>query len=177
MYKNDLTTMSGMWAVWDYETYKNVYDYDEWEKLFCEDEDIKKQIEKKTFVPIYIFEDGCCGFNVKIDEELNEREKKYICVKSEQYLLKSSGKIVVSGIENIGKDVKPTESIIINLAEGNYTVQIYMLSWDEEPGSYLSNGEVSPNALPDFVVLIKSNAKMNCTYRERINTFSEDDNN
>ena len=40
MYKQDLFTNSGMWALWDYETYKDVDDYDKWEPLFCEDEDI-----------------------------------------------------------------------------------------------------------------------------------------
>ena len=55
-----------MWALWNYEAYQNVNDYEKWEPLFCEDEDIKKQIEKKVFVPIYIFEDGCRAFSLKI---------------------------------------------------------------------------------------------------------------
>lgn len=54
MYKQDLDTASGMWALWDYDTYKNVNSYEEWEPLFCEDQDIEKQISKHAFVPINI---------------------------------------------------------------------------------------------------------------------------
>lgn len=51
MYKKDLTTASGMWGLWDYDTYKHIDDYDKWDSLFCEDEDIIKQIESHYFVP------------------------------------------------------------------------------------------------------------------------------
>ena len=50
--------MSGMWGIWDYDTYKDIADYEKWEKLFCEDEDIEKQIAAKTFVPLYLHENG-----------------------------------------------------------------------------------------------------------------------
>ncbi|MDO5405963.1 MAG: hypothetical protein Q4F28_01370 [Eubacteriales bacterium] len=175
MYKQDLITNSGMWALWDYETYKNVDEYDKWELLFCEDEDIARQIGKKAFVPAYIFEDGCRSFTLKVDEELSSREQKYICVKSEEYLFYSKGKAVLSGIDSIDVAITPNEAIIFDLPEGYYSVTIYLLSWDDEPGAYLENGEINPNALSDFVIILKSNADKNKTYRERINTFSEDD--
>ncbi len=31
--KKELITDSGMWAIWDYETYKEIDDYDTWEPL------------------------------------------------------------------------------------------------------------------------------------------------
>ena len=175
VYRKDLTTGSGMWGLWDYETYKEVNDYEKWEPLFCEDEDIKKQIAKKAFVPIYIFEDGCRAFTLKIDCELSEREQKYVCVKSEKYLFYSNGKSVLSGIDAINTNLSEEEAIIFDLPKGFYEVSIFLLSWDEEPGAYLEDGSVNPNALSDFVVVLKSNADENQTYRQRINTFSEDD--
>ncbi|HIW17948.1 MAG TPA: hypothetical protein H9886_02275 [Candidatus Faecalicoccus intestinipullorum] len=175
VYKKDLTTSSGMWGLWDYETYKEVRDYEKWETLFCEDDDIKKQIEKKSFVPIYIFEDGCRSFTLKVDCVLSEREQKYVCVKSEKYLFYSNGKAVLSGIDAIDTDVSPEESIVIDLPKGFYEVSVFLLSWDEEPNAYLEDGSVNPNALSDFVVTLKSNADEKQTYRQRINTFSEDD--
>lgn len=63
----------------------------------------------------------------------------------------------------------------MDLREGYYGVKVYLLAWDEEPGAYLENGEISPDALSDFVVVIKSNANLEKEYRTRINTFSEDD--
>lgn len=86
MYKKDLATASGMWGLWNYDTYKHIDDYDKWEPLFCEDEDIVNQIKSRYFVPINIMEDGCCSFTIRIDEKISEREKKYICVQSEVYL-------------------------------------------------------------------------------------------
>lgn len=174
-YKKDLTTGSGMWALWDYETYKGVIDYETWEPLFCEDEDIEKQIEKKAFVPIYIFADGCCSFTLKVDCELSKREEEYLCVKSEEYLFYSNGKAVLSGIDKIENRVTEDEAIIFDLPKGYYSATVYLLSWNEEPGAYLEDGNISPNALSDFVVLLKSNADENKLYRQRINTFSEDD--
>ena len=69
MYKKDLNTASGMWGLWNYDTYKHIDDYDKWYVLFCEDEDIIKQVESHFFVPVYIFEDGCRSFTVRIDED------------------------------------------------------------------------------------------------------------
>lgn len=175
VYKKNLTTGSGMWGLWDYETYKEVDDYEKWEPLFCEDEDIQKQIEKKAFVPVYIFEDGCRSFTLKIDCGLSEREKAFVCVKSEKYLFYSNGKSILSGIDCINTNVAEDEAIIFDIPKGFYEVSIFLLSWDDEPGAYLENGSVNPNALSDFVVVLKSNANEKESYRQRINTFSEDD--
>lgn len=175
MYKKNLHTASGMWGLWNYNEYKHIDDYDKWEPLFCEDEDIVKQIESWNFVPIYIFEDGCRSFTVRVDEELSEREKDYICVQSEEYLLKSTGKVIVSGIDEINQTLSLGNVIELNLPEEYYSVRVYLLAWDEEPGAYMENGEISPDALSDFVVIIKSNANLEAEYRTRINTFSEDD--
>ena len=71
MYKENLHTASGMWGLWNYNAYKHIDDYDKWEPLFCEDEDIVKQIESHNFVPIYIFEDGCRSFTVRVDDGLS----------------------------------------------------------------------------------------------------------
>ena len=175
MYKKDLNTSSGMWGLWNYNTYKHIDDYDKWEPLFCEDEDIVKQIESHNFVPVYIFEDGCRSFTIRVDEELSEREKRYVCVQSEEYLLKSTGKIVVSGIDEINKEISPNNVIELDMQEGYYSVKIFLLAWDEEPGAYIENGEINPDALSDFVVVVKSNADLKGEYRTKINTFSEDD--
>ena len=173
--QKELATGSGMWALWDYDTYKEIDDYGKWELFFCENDDIKKQISKNYFVPIYIFEDGCRSFTLKIDRDLTEREQRYICVQSEPYLFNANGKIILSGIEYINKTVSEEEAIILEVPQGLYQVNVYLLSWDEEPNAYLKDGSINPNALSDFVVILKSNADVNKMYRSKINTFSEDD--
>lgn len=175
MYKKDLHTASGMWGLWNYNTYKHIDEYDKWEPLFCEDADIVKQIESHIFVPVYIFEDGCMSFTIRVDEKLTEREMAYICVQSEEYLLKSTGKVIVSGIDEINQKLSSNNVIEMDLPEGYYSVKTYIIAWNEEPGAYLENGEISPDALSDFVVVIRSNANLEREYRTKINTFSEDD--
>ncbi|MBR1737361.1 MAG: hypothetical protein IJ736_10165, partial [Firmicutes bacterium] len=166
---------SGMFALWDHETYKHIDDYDKWEPLFVEDEDIEKQIKNNAFVPAYFHQDGCFGFELKIDEDLSDRERKYIIVQSEEYLFRSSGKAVLSGIDYIDSNVSPDEAIIIDIPEGFYSVKVYLIAWDDEPGAYLENGDVSPDALPDCIVVVKSDADRGKVYRTKVNTFSEDD--
>lgn len=127
------------------------------------------------FVPVYIFEDGCRLFTVRIDEEITEREKQYICVQSEEYLLQSTGRVIVSGIDKIDQNINPDRVIELDLPEGNYSVKTYLIAWDEELGAVLENGEISPDALSDFVIIIKSDVDSEREYRTKINTFSEDD--
>ena len=80
--KKAVSTSSGMWGLWDYEEYRVVVTYEDWDALFCEDDAIKQQIAKAKFVPINIQSDGCFQFRVKIDETLSSRENNifsYIC--------------------------------------------------------------------------------------------------
>ena len=88
-------------------------------------------------MPVYIFEDGCRSFTVRIDEEITEREKQYICVQSEEYLLKSTGKVIVSGIDKIDQKINPDRVIELDLPEGYYSVKTYLIAWDEELGAFL----------------------------------------
>ena len=174
-YSKNLITDSGMFAVWDYSTYAQIDDYDKWEPLFVEDKDIETQIKNASFTPVYFHQDGFFGFILKIDEELDERESKYIIVKSDEYLFHANGKTVLSGIDYIDSKVRSDEAIIVDLPEGYYSIKVYLIAWDEEPGAFLENGDTSPNALPDCIVVVRSNADKNKPYRMSVNTFSEDD--
>lgn len=166
-------TSCGMWMLWDYEEYKNIDSYDQWENIFLEDEDIIKQIDKEKVVPINIHCDGCFQFRVKINEELNDREKQYIVNKSDEYLLDTSGCIILSGLENIYNDVKESESIKIELEQGKYTIAVCLIEWDKEPGMVLEDGNPAPNALPDFIILVHNEKNNNKSYRKSIETFNE----
>ena len=106
-----ISTMSGMWALWDYEQYKNIDSFEDWEDLFLSDESIEKQIDLATFVPINMHIDGTYQFEVKINEKLTERENKYILKKSEKYLLKTNGLVFISGIECISNNVRDDEAL------------------------------------------------------------------
>lgn len=167
-----IATMSGMWALWDYEEYKNITSLEQWEKCFLEDEEILKQIDISKLIPINIHSDGCFQFRIKINEPLDNRENKYILVKSDKYLLKSSGTTILSGIESIAGNVRDDKCIKFELERGFYNIVVYLIEWDAEPNMKLSNGKPSPNALPDFIISInKANSSEN--YRKSLETFNQ----
>lgn len=166
-----IPTSSAMWGLWDYEEYKTVVTYEDWHALFCENEAIKEQVSKAKFVPIYIHSDGCYQFKVKIDEPLSSREKQYVFMQSQEYLFESSGRAVLSGIEGINRMVSTSDGIIFDLSRGNYAVSICMVDWDKEPSMKLPNGAPSPDALPDFIVLVNSDVSVQGNYRQDIETF------
>ena len=173
--EKDISTMSGMWALWDYEEYKNISSVEEWEKSFLEDSDIEKQIDISKIVPININSDGCFKFRIKINEALNERENKYVLAKSNEYLFKSSGTAILSGIENIAKNISDDECLKAILPNGTLSVVIYLIEWDAEPKMQLKNGNPAPNALPDFIVSINTTTDISKEYRKSIETFEAQD--
>ena len=166
-------TGSGMWILWDYEQYKGIDSYDDWEPVFLEDEDIEKQIEIAKAVPINIHSDGCFQFRIKVNEELDERESKYVCVKSEEYRLVTDGVIVLSGLENIYGNVTEDECIKVKVEKGGYSVTVYLIEWAAEPGMKKEDGSPMPDALPDFIVLIQDERTVGKEYRKAVDTFDE----
>lgn len=173
---NVFYTGAGMLCLWDYSTYQHIEDYDGWEKEFVEDVDIVRNIKNATFVPINVQSDGAFCADVKLHDEatLSQREKKYLTVSSQPYLLKSKGEIALSGIETIGKT--PTENIkVIDLDAGDYLVQIHLIAWDEEPGSKGADGKPTHSALPDFIVCITPDVGTIQSYRTELETFRRED--
>lgn len=169
--RKKIYTMAGMWSLWDFKQYNNINSYEEWENLFLNDKDIVKQIELSKFVPIYLHTDGSYLFEVKINEKLTERENKYVVKKSQKYLLKSDGEVILSGIEFISNSVNEDEVIKVNLDNGFYSVEIYLIAWDAEPNMKLEDGCASSDALPDIIIGINKVEENNETYRKSIETF------
>lgn len=167
-----LSTNGGMWALWDYEQYKDITTLEEWEKCFCNDCDILKQIDISKIVPVNMNSDGCYEFEIKIDEALSDRESKYIYIKSEEYLFETDGTAIFSGIEHVDSDVGD-DCIRLSLEKGKYSVTVCMMDWEAEPGMQLKNGKPAPGALPDFIITInKTNGSGN--YRKSLETFEKE---
>lgn len=163
-----LSTNSGMWVLWDYDHYRHINSLDEWEKYFLEDSDILAQTDIAKIVPVNIRSDACLEFEVKINEALNERENKYVYLKSEEYLFETDGTAILSGIEYVDSDAE--NSLKLTLEKGKYDVTVYMMDWEAEPGMQLKNGKPAPGALPDFIIGINK-TEGNKNYRKSIETF------
>ena len=170
--KKTLSTNSGMWGIWDCNTFKHIDDYDKWADSFEEDADIIKRIEDKSFVPINIGGNGVFGFEVKFEEKLNDRESKYVLVSSEKYVIKISESLKVSGIEYVGKDTKESNCITLELTKGLYSVKVNLIDWKQEPNSVDSKGMPLPNALSDFIIELNSIETADFIANNNIKTFS-----
>lgn len=154
MERKTLSTNSGMWALWDYLTYNYINDYGDWAEAFEEEEDLVRAIEKKSFVPININSDGAFDFVVKVNENLNDREKKYLLVTSKNYVIDSSGKLILSGIEFINGEIKEKNYISIETPKGFHNVRINLIDWKKEPHSLDENNMPTKDSLPDFIIEI-----------------------
>lgn len=166
-----LATMSGMWGIWDYDSYNMIDSYDSWAPVFEEDETIIQQIKEHHFIPINIMSDGAFQFAIKRNDILSDREKRYLTVESKEYLYHTTGKTIVSGIEYINKSIDASEGIEIELAPGYYEIKVCLVEWDSEPGAYNKDGSVNENALPDFIIMINNVENLKETYREEMGTF------
>ena len=173
---NIFHTDSGMLGLWDYSTYQHIDDYEIWEPEFVEDVDIIRNIKNATYVPININSDGAYSVEIKFNElcALSERENRYLIVTSQPYLLKTNGKIALSGMETVGRE--PVNNIkIFDVEPGEYIVRIHLIAWDEEPGSKDADGKPTENALPDFTVFISSHDGTNQSFRQSVETFRQQD--
>lgn len=172
IFDKSISTDCGMWALWDYAAYEAVDSFDLWQENFCEDEDISRQIRQATFVPVNIRTDGCFAFQIKVDEPLNEREREYLTAASEEYLFQTQGKIVLSGLENVTGVYRPSAAITKTVPAGSYAVRVFLIDWEQEPGSRIDEETPSENALPDFIVSLTSGADTHRRYRTDLETFS-----
>lgn len=169
--KKNLGTSNGMWAIWDYESFKDVDSYQKWFELFCEDDDIAKLVEKNSLVPINLHFDGNYVFEVKVDGELTAKEKEYMATLSKEYFFHTEGKAYLSGIDRVFAEPDEDGAIVLDLPAGDYAISVALINWDEDPDAYLRNGQVSPLAMADFVVLIRSNAEADGDYKSGVDTF------
>ena len=79
--------------------------------------------------------------------------------------------MVLSGLENIYGNVTEEECIKVELEKGDYSVAVYLIEWDAEPGMKTEDGSPAPGALPDFVVLIQKEKSIGKAYRKSVDTF------
>jgi len=170
----DLATDSGMLCVWDAQSFAGISDYASWEKELCEDADILRHLQAGHLVPLNL---GDGAFAVELrqgsPDSMSAREREYLLVPSQPYLLNSTGRILISGIEQVGSD--PRRFLDLELAPGQYTVHIQLIDWIEEPGSKDANGNPTPNALPDLIVFIQPLGRDVPAYRKDLETFRKGD--
>jgi hypothetical protein len=166
-------TDAGMFGIWRTSVFAHVSELDQWEDEVAEDSALARQIADGAFVPLNIGGGGAFQAAVRGVEspgQLSEREREYLLVSSEPYLLISDGELELGGLEGVG-NYSGAETVGISLDSGQYAVVVHLLDWQAEPGSRGSGGEPSPNALPDFIVEIFADSRERSGYRAKVETF------
>jgi hypothetical protein len=173
--RGDLATDSGMLCLWDAGTFSHIHDYDSWESELCEDADILRHIAAGHFVPLNTGGDGAFAVEVRqtSPDSMNPREREYLLVPSQPYLLRCTGKAFVSGLEHVGAN--PGSCLALDLEPADYTVHLKLIDWAEEPGATDAQGNPSANALPDMIVFIERATDNRPNYRKELDTFRRED--
>lgn len=170
-------TDSGMLCLWDPHAFNGVVDYDTWEPELCEDKDILRHIKSGAFVPVGIHHglDGAFAVHLRVGDEkeiatLTKREAGHILAESEPYLFRSYGRICLSGLEHV--EGHPGRHVgCLPATEGQYSVKVYLIAWDDEPGMKDRQGHPKPGSLPDFVVLANSKPKGRVRFRKKVHAM------
>ena len=173
-FKKVLDTRSDMWCVWNPEIGKGINSYDEWEDKFYEDINLIEFIKKQLFVPININRSGSFEFSVRINDSnnLTPREKNCFIISSNNYLIKSDGKLYISGIEYIEETVNDIHVLEIKSNTGIYNIRIDLIDWKKETENINLDGTSKENALSDFLIHINLSNENNdgCS---SLNTFNK----
>ncbi|GLW32660.1 hypothetical protein [Actinoplanes regularis] len=169
-----MATDAGMGALWALGSFGGIVDYDTWESELLEDEDIARHIAGGALVPVNIGGDGAFQVVARVGEssalaQLTERERKYVVVASEPYLLITTNDAVISGIEHVAAE--SNDNLRVPLPAGRWSVAIFLIDWEAEPGQADDAGRPAPTALSDFTILINPEGQPNREYRTQIQTF------
>ncbi|MDQ0930921.1 hypothetical protein [Streptomyces turgidiscabies] len=168
-----VATSAGLFGVWRASAFEHVNELEQWEDEVAEDSALERQILAGAFVPINIGGNGSFQIAVRGVEaagNLSERERSYLLVSSEPYLLVSDGVLELGGIEAVG-NYTGAEKVEIRLDSGRYAAVVHLVDWQAEPGGRGADGNPSSGALPDFIVEIFTDVQGELKCRTKVETF------
>ncbi|MGO8827556.1 MAG: hypothetical protein ACLQU9_20280 [Acidimicrobiales bacterium] len=151
-------TDAGMFVLWNPARFEGVVDYDTWERELLDDSDIERHVAAGELVPVNIRADGTFGFEVRVGSvespaTYEDREAQCLVATSDPYLFESEGTGRLSGIEDVtGRSGSP--GITVEIPKGTWSVTVYLLEWQREPGALDASGNPAPTALPDFLLVV-----------------------
>jgi hypothetical protein len=152
--RGGVVTDAGFFALWDPGSFHGIDDYDSWwEEVF---EELENHEDAGALVAFHDA-DGRYQAAVRVGSaaaaaRLDEREALYRSASSGPHLFVSTGTAVISGIEYVGDELDI--GLRFSLPAGRWQVEVARIDWEAEPGSRDGEGAPSPDALPDFVLIL-----------------------
>lgn len=167
-----VVTSAGLFGLWRASAFDHVNELEQWENEVAKDSALERRISDGAFVPINVGGNGAFQITVRgVDTpgNLNERERAYLLVSSDPYLLVSDGALELGGLEAVG-NYSGAEKEQLPLDSGKYAAVVHLVDWQEEPGSQTADGEPTEDALPDFIVEVFG-PKDGQAFRTKVETF------
>ncbi|MEV1070696.1 hypothetical protein [Micromonospora parva] len=169
-----VATDAGMQVLWNPERFASVVDYDSWEDSLLEDEAILQHVLAGMLVPINLG-DSAFQFVVRVGDsdqiaDLTERERGRLLVTSDPYLITSAGALYLSGLEDVSAS-PDNQALHVAASAGRYAVTVNLIDWESEPGSRTPSGDPSPQALPDFALLLNPPTGPEPAFRQSLQTL------
>jgi hypothetical protein len=168
-----VATSAGLCGLWQPQRFDHITELDMWEDEVADDAALAGHISAGAFVPINVGGDGAFQVELRGVEgpgRLTSRERTYLLVSSEPYLLVSEGSLELGGLEAVG-GYSGADKIQVPLDAGRYSVIVHLIEWEAEPGSRDESGKPSASALPDFIVEIFEEPPGGLIYRSKVETF------
>jgi hypothetical protein len=176
-----VATSAGLGGIWQPQHFTHVTGLEAWEDDVAEDAALEAHIRAGAFVPLNVGGDGAFQTVLRgrtgTAGTLTPRERRYLLVTSEPYLLVSGGLLEVGGLEAVG-GYGGAPAARLDLAPGRYAVVVHLVDWEAEDGAVAADGSPKEGALPDFVVEIGPELPPGTVYRHSVETFdppAEDD--
>ncbi|MGW6904842.1 hypothetical protein [Streptomyces sp. NPDC054940] len=169
-----VVTDAGLFGLWRASAFGHVNELEQWENEVAKDVTLERRISEGAFVPINVGGNGAFQIAVRgVDAPgtLSERERAYLLVSSEPYLLVSDGALELGGLEAVG-NYSGVEKQQLPLDSGKYAAVVHLVDWQAEPGSQTDDGEPSADALPDFIVEV-FDPKDGEQFRTKVETFDQ----
>ncbi|GAA0285008.1 hypothetical protein ACKI1I_00310 [Streptomyces turgidiscabies] len=159
--------------MWQTEYFTENGEPDDWDDWASDDELLVQAISAGALLPIGVGADGVFEVLIRWNfsgSGLTERERRYILVSSESYLLTSPGVLYIGGLEEAG-DLPGRDANRIDLPGGRYSATVHLIDWKAETESVGKDGRPLEGALPDFVVEIRAEEGGGKVYRIKSATF------
>lgn len=168
--KGTVYTDAGGMALWDAGAFGTVIDYDSWDAQLGEEAHEIEHVIAGNIVPLIHGLDAAFGVLARVGSDgptaLTPREQAQLVASSEgAYLLVSSGRCYLSGIEHIHSEADQP-AISVPVPPGRWQATIHILDWQGEPRMQLPDGSPHSDALPDIVVLISPETDPVPQYRQ-----------
>jgi hypothetical protein len=152
-------TVAGMHVLWTPMPARPWRDLANWQRDPAARSELRWMLRHGVIAPIAVQLNGAFAFAVRVGTEdepaqLTEREDDCRALISAPYLIRTAGRLFLSGVEQL-HTMAPTQSLRLDVPAGDYAATVHLIDVDLDPDSRAADGNWRADALPDFVLTLQ----------------------